>query len=160
MNKTDHTRLSPATTPLRRFGSGSYFFSFAPALLLLAFAWPFSGGKDVQMIAGESNPAARCTIHLHVGDNDNTELEMKAESLAAPSALTPPKNAYVVWIQRAGEAPQNHGQITVGKDQKAGLKTETPYKRFKIFITAEDQAQMQTPEGPTVLSADVAEGKK
>lgn len=114
----------------------------------------------MQMMAGESNPAARCTIHLHTGDNGNTELDMKANSLAAPSALTPPKNAYIVWIQPPDEAPQNHGQITIDKNQRAELKTETPYKRFKVFITAEDEGQMQAPEGPTVLSADVAEGKK
>jgi len=111
------------------------------------------------MIAGSSNPAARCTVHLHVGDNGNTELDMKAESLPAPSALTPPKNAYLVWIQPPDAGPQNLGRITPGKDQKAELKTATPYKRFKIFITAEDQAQMQSPEGTTVLSADVTEGK-
>lgn len=113
----------------------------------------------MQMIAGQSNPAARCTIHMHVGDNGNTELDMKAESLAAPSALTPPKNAYVVWVQSPDDAPQNHGQITIDKNQKAELKTVTPYKRFRVFITAEDQPQMKVPEGPTVLSADVAEGK-
>jgi hypothetical protein len=160
MKKIDQARISPASTPSRRFGSGTYFFSFAPALIYLAFVWPFGGGKDVQMIAGESNPAARCTIHLHMGDNGNTELDMKADSLASPSALTPAKNAYVVWIQPPGEAPQNHGQISIDKNQKAEIKTATPYKRFKVFITAEDQAQMREPEGPTVLSADVAEGKK
>lgn len=160
MYKTDQARISPARTPFRRFGFGNYFFSFAPALLYFAFVWPFGGGKDVQMMAGESNPAARCTIHLHMGDNGNTELDMKADSLAATSALTPPKNAYVVWIQPPNEAPQNHGQIATDKNQKAELKTATPYKRFRVFITAEDQAQMQAPEGPTVLSADVAEGKK
>jgi hypothetical protein len=159
-NNTVQTPVSPAITSLRRFNSGNYFYSFAPALLLLAFVWPFSGGKDVQMMAGKSNPAARGTIHLHVGDNGNTELDLKADSLASPSALNPPKNSYVVWIQSPGEAPQNHGQITIDNDQKAELKTATPYKRFKIFVTAEDQPQMQTPEGPTVLSADVAEGKK
>jgi hypothetical protein len=159
MNMTNQTRVSPAITPLRRFGSGSYLFSFAPALLFFAFVWPFSGSKDVQMMAGQSNPAARGTIHLHVGDNGNTELDLKADSLASPSALTPSKNAYVVWIQSPDEAPQNHGQITIDKNQKAELKTVTPYKRFRVFITAEDQPQMQAPEGPTVLSADVAEGK-
>jgi len=160
MNKTVQALANPTNTASRRFGSGSYFYSFAPALLLLAFVWPFSGGKDVQMIAGPSNPAARCTVHLHVGDNGNTELDMKAESLAAPSALTPSRNAYVVWIEPAGEAPQNHGQISPGKDQKAELKTATPYKRFKIFVTAEDQAQIQAPVGPQILYADVTEGKK
>ena len=160
MHKIDQTRVSPASATLRRFNSGGYFFSFAPVLLYLAFVWPFSGGKDVQMMSGESNPAARCTIHMHVGDNGNTELDMKADSLASPSALTPPKNAYVVWIQSPDQAPQNHGQITIDKNQKAELKTATPYKRFRVFITAEDRAQMPAPEGPTVLSADVAEGKK
>ena len=159
MNKINQTHSNSALTPSRRIGSGTYLFSFAPALLFLAFIWPFSGGRDVKMMAGELNPAARCTIHLHMGDNGNTELDMKAESLAAPSALTPPKNAYVVWIQPPDGPPQNHGQITIGKDQKAELKTATPYKRFKVFITAEDQAQLQAPEGPTILSADVAEGR-
>jgi len=64
-----------------------------------------------------------------------------------------------VWIQSPDEAPQNKGQIIIDKNQKAEMKTATPFKRFRVFITAEDQAQMQTPEGPTVLSADVAEGK-
>lgn len=159
MEISNRLRLISAATKSHRLGSGSYFFSFTPMLLLLAFVWPFSGGKDVRMIAGETNPAARCTIHLHVGDNGNTELDMKAESLASPSALTPPKNAYVVWIQSPDESPQNHGQITIDKNQKAELKTATPYKRFRVFITAEDQSQLKSPEGPTVLSADVTEGK-
>ena len=133
-------------------------FSFAPALLLLAFVWPF-GGKDVEMMAGNLNPAARGTIHLHTGDNGNTEMDVKTDSMAPPSSLSPPKNAYVVWIQPPDDAPQNLGQMTVDKDQKAGLKTATAYKRFKLFITAEDQAQLKSPEGPTILSADVAEGK-
>ena len=159
MFNTNTTRSTSANTPSRRFLSGGYYFSFAPALFLLAFVWPFSGGKDVQMLAGATNPAARGTVHLHVGDNKNTEMDLKAESLPAASALTPSKNAYVVWIQPPDSGPQNLGQITPDKDQKAGLKTATTYKRFKIFITAEDRAQMQSPEGPTILSADVAEGK-
>lgn len=159
MYKIIPTSSTTAKTPSRRFLSGGYYFSFAPALLLLAFVWPFSGGKDVQMLAGETNPAARGTVHLHVGDNKNTEMDLKAESMPAASALTPPKNAYVVWIQPPDAGPQNLGRITPDKDQKAELQTATPYKRFKIFITAEDQAQLQSPQGPTILSADVTEEK-
>lgn len=111
------------------------------------------------MMAGQETPAARCTIHLHVGDNGNTELDMKADSLSAPSALTPPKNAYVVWIQPPGETAQNLGEISVDKNQKAELKTETAYKRFKIFVTAENEAQLKEPDGPTILSAEVAQNR-
>ncbi len=159
MSDTQQHGLIRSLKPSRNHNSGTYLFSFAPALLLLALVWPFSGGKDVQMVAGPSNPAARCTIHLHVGDNGNTEMDMKAESLAPPSALTPPKNAYLVWIQPPDAEPHNLGQIAPDKNEKAELKTETPNKRFKIFITAENQAQVKSPEGPTVLSGDVTENK-
>lgn len=151
--------LIPSMRQRRKLSSGKYLFSFAPTLLLLAFIWPFSGGKDVELVAGPTNPAARGTIHVHVGDNGNTEMDIKAESLAAPSALTPPKNAYVVWIQPPDAEPHNLGQISPDSNQKAELKTETPNKRFKIFITAENQAQVRNPEGPTVLSGEVTENK-
>jgi len=159
MYKTNQTSSTSTKTPSHRYLCGGYYFSFAPVLLLFAFVWPFSGGKDVQMLAGEANPAARGTVHLHVGDNKNTEMDLKAESMPAASALTPSRNAYIVWIQPPDSGPQNLGQITPDKDQKAELKTQTTYKRFKIFITAEDQAQLQSPQGPTILSADVTEEK-
>lgn len=150
------------TSPMRKhhkFTSGSYFFSFAPTLLAFLFIWPFSGGKDVEMVAGPTNPAARCTVHVDVGDNGNTKLDMKAQSLAPPSAQSPPKNAYVVWIQPPDSDPQNMGQISPDNDQKAELKTVTSNKRFKIFITAEDQAQLKAPEGQTILSAEITENQ-
>lgn len=110
-------------------------------------------------MAGELTPAAHCTVHITVGNDQNTELDISADSLAPPSSLTPPRNVYVVWLQPPGKNPQNHGQLAVDKNEKAELKTETPFKRFKVFITAEDQAQLSLPEGPTVLSADVTAKK-
>ena len=159
MNKMIESDSNSSDRRRRRSVAGVRLYSFAPAFLFLAFIWPFSGSKDVRMMAGESTPAARCDIHLHIGGNGNTELDMKADALNPPSALTPPKNAYVVWIQPPGEGVQNLGQISVDKNQKAELKTETAYKRFKIFVTAENEAQLKEPEGPTILSADVAENR-
>ncbi len=138
---------------------GYGFFALMPVLLCLALIWPFGGGgKKIHMMAGSETPAAHATINVKQGDNGNTRLDIKADALAKPSALTPPENVYVVWVQPPGQTPKNMGQLSVDNDLKGELKTETPYHRFAIFITAEKQPQVQAPQGEKVLSADVAQG--
>jgi hypothetical protein len=138
--------------------SGQYSYSFAlvPFLLGLAFIWPFHDGTKVEMMAGKDTSAARGTITIKNGANGNVALDIKAASLASPNSLTPPENAYVVWLQRPGQEPQNLGEFRVDKKESGELHTETAFKRFKIFITAEQNAQTEVPQGPSVLSADVS----
>lgn len=136
---------------------GTTLRSVAPLVFCLAFIWPFGGNKDqVKMMAGSATPAAYGTVQVQKGDNGNTALDIQAHGLALPSALTPAENVYVVWIQPPGHAPQNHGQIAVNKHEDAELHTHTPYKRFRVFITAEENAKAEAPMGPRVLSADVS----
>lgn len=138
---------------------GTTLASVAPLIVCLAFFWPFGGGgRKVHMMAGNATPAAQGTIQIKTGDNGNTTLDVKASSLAPPSSLTPAENAYVLWIQPPEQAPVNHGRIQVNQKEDAELHTKTPYKRFKVFITAEENAKVQTPMGPKVLSADVSRG--
>jgi hypothetical protein len=148
---------SPQT---KRFAGAHGSFIFLPALLCLAFFWPFNGGgsKKIQMMAGNETPAAQATVTAQIGKNDNTELNIKAHALAQPSSLTPPANVYVVWVQPPGDSPKNLGELNVDNKLNGELHTETPYKRFSIFITAEKDAQVQQPQGPRILSADVAQG--
>lgn len=132
--------------------------AFVPVLLGSLVFWPFgSGSKKIDLLAGHETPGARGTVSVKSGPNKNTELDLKVESLAQPSSLTPPENTYVVWVQPPGENPKNQGQLRVDKNENAEIHTEVPYKRFKIFITAEQNPQTQTPVGPQVLSADVAQ---
>jgi hypothetical protein len=130
-----------------------------PLALFLAF-WPFSyfgmGGRKVQMTAGPKTPAARATVVIKATKNSNEKLDVKAKSLARPSALNPPAAAYVVWIQPAGQRPQNMGELTVGNNRHAQLKTQTPFKRFKIFVTAQNNPQATTPSGTQILVANVS----
>jgi hypothetical protein len=127
-----------------------------PLLLCLAFIWPFGGGHNVQMMAGSSTPGANATINVKKGDNGNTTLDIKAKNLAPPSSLTPAENVYVVWIQPPDQTAQNEGRLRVNQNEQAEIHTETPYKRFKVFITAQQNAQAQEPTGPRILSADIA----
>lgn len=138
--------------------SGGALAAVAPIVLCLAFFWPFGGGgRKVHMMAGTATPGAQATIVIKQGKNNNEELDIKAQALAPPSSLNPAENVYVVWIQPPGQAPQNHGRLEVNQNEQAELHTETPYRRFKVFITAEQNPQAQMPMGPKVLSADVSQ---
>lgn len=139
------------------FSSKPFFPVLLPAVLCFAMVWPFGGGwKTVNLMAGADSPAAQGVIKYKTSGNGNTALQIETRSLAPPSSLTPPENAYVVWIRPPGQATQNLGELKVNDKEQSNLNTETAFKRFHIFITAEQNAQIQEPQGPTVLSADVA----
>jgi hypothetical protein len=131
--------------------------AFVPTLLGCLLFWPFGGSKKIDLMAGHETPGAHGTVSAKVGPNKNTKLDVKVYSLAQPNSLTPPENTYVLWVQPPGENPKNQGQLIVDKNENAQLHTEVPYKRFKVFITAEQNPQVQMPTGPQVLSADVAQ---
>lgn len=133
------------------------FYGILPVVVCLALLWPFGGGRKVDMMSGTKTPGAGGVIIVKKGGNGNTSLDIKAHSLAPPSSLTPAENVYVVWIEPPGHSAQNHGQVAVNQHENAEIHTETPYKRFKVFITAEQNAQVRMPEGPRVLSATVAQ---
>lgn len=131
-----------------------------PAALCFALVWPFGGGwKTVNMMAGSTTPGARGTVRFRNGDNGNTELNIKAHALAPPSSLTSSENHYVVWIQAPDKPAHDLGALDVNAHEDGELNTETPDKRFKIFITAEQNANESEPEGPTVMSAVVTQAQ-
>ena len=87
----------------------------------------------------------------------NTDaLKLKVEHLAKPENLTPPASQYLVWIARQGAGPENVGKLTVGNDLKANLDVTTPFKSFRIFVTAEASGTVAAPSGMEVLHAEVS----
>lgn len=139
------------------FSPRIHFPAVFPVVLCFALIWPFGGWKSVHMLAGANTPGAQGTVKFKVGDNGNINLDVLTRSLAPPSSLNPPENTYVVWVQPPGMAPKNYGALKVNSQEQGELKTETPYKRFKIFITAEENPQVEAPMAAPVLSADITE---
>jgi hypothetical protein len=93
-----------------------------------------------------------------ITDNDrngNTGVEVEVKHMAAPTALTPSKNAYVVWVQPRGKEPELLGVLRVNQDLEGSLKTSTPYKDFDIFITAEDNPKPDMPSSMVILKGSV-----
>jgi hypothetical protein len=140
-----------------RFGLGNprAFFSIVPLILMLG-VWPFPHSKIV-MSSSQSVPASKGLIHATHDSNNNTKLEMNVYHLAQPGALTPSAATYVVWLQPENGAPQNKGELKIGKDRNGGLTIVTPLKRFAIYVTPEQSAQATEPTGEHVLSSNISE---
>ncbi|MGH9562684.1 MAG: hypothetical protein ACRD3S_14630 [Terracidiphilus sp.] len=102
-------------------------------------------------------PSAQGEIIVRQAPQGRLQLDIVTEHLVPPSALTPAGNVYVVWLQQPDDNPLELGELRVDKKLSGELRTVTAFKRFKIFITAEPNAQEIAPQAQPVLSADVAD---
>jgi len=130
---------------------------FLIVVALLAI-WPMSSGKKYQMTADASVPAASGEIAVRRDkSNGNMKVDIKVDHLAQPANLTPPENAYVVWIRPSGEEAHKQGSLGVDKDLKGELRVITNSKNFDVFITAEQSGSVTTPSGVQILQAHVSQ---
>lgn len=77
--------------------------------------------------------------------------------MAEPSRLQPPKASYVVWMVSDNSNPKNIGQIKsssnfMSSKLTAYFETVSSVKPTKIFITAEDDANIQYPVSQIILT--------
>jgi hypothetical protein len=73
------------------------------------------------------------------------------DHLAKPEHLSPAKQAYVVWIQPEGKEATNEGVLRVNDELKGDFRANTPYKKFDLFVTAEDTPTATSPSGPEIM---------
>lgn len=118
-----------------------------------------SCSKSVRFATSQVVPSAEGSVKLTKDDNNNKLLVMKVRNLVDPSRLTPPRKVYVVWMQTKNEGNKNLGKLVSSEayfstERNAKFSTVTPFTPVKVFITAEDQADVQNPGTTTVLSTD------
>ena len=92
-------------------------------------------------------PAADITAKKTKDNNNNYVIEITARNLAEASRLNPPKNNYSVWIITSDNVTKNIGQLINKNAKKATLETTTPFDVKEIFITAEEQGNLNYPSG-------------
>jgi len=120
--------------------------------------WPMSSGKKYQMTADASVPAASGEVGVQADkSNGNMKVDVKVDHLAQPANLTPPENAYVVWIRPSGEEAHKQGSLGIDKNLKGELKLVTTSKNFDVFITAEQSISVTAPSGVQILQVHVSE---
>jgi hypothetical protein len=79
--------------------------------------------------------------------------------LAEVQRLQPVRQTYVVWMLTDHDITKNIGQIKsstgmMKKQLRASFETVSSFKPIKIFITAEDNADIQYPGNQIVLETD------
>ena len=128
--------------------------SLAVSLALLVIgltAW----ADDIPMTASSQVPAASGKISYEHDRNGNIKFKVETKNLAAPSQLSPAKNAYVVWIETRDQQPQNAGVLAVNDKLEGSFSSTTPFKTFNVVVTAEDSPTSTQPSGPEILHATV-----
>jgi hypothetical protein len=101
-------------------------------------------------------PGAEGKAKIKKDKNDNYIVTVDVVNLADSKKLSPPKNTYVVWMETEGNQAKNIGQIQpstglLSKAWKGELKATSTSKPTRIFITAEDDGNVQNPGMQTVL---------
>lgn len=122
------------------------------ACLLVFGLSGLAGALDVRLTADPSIPAAAGKAHLSKEKNGNLKLKVEVYHLAKPGALTPARQAYVVWTQARGKAPENRGMLRVNDKLEGKFEDTVSNEDFDIFITAEDNSRAESPSEPRLLS--------
>ena len=102
-------------------------------------------------------PAARGNVKITKDENKNYLVQIKIENLAEVSRLESSKKAYVVWMETEDSMVKNIGQIKsdskfLSSKLTASFETVTPLKPTKIFITAEEDEEVQYPDSKIIIT--------
>ncbi len=125
---------------------------------LVIFAFLISScTQKISFLTSSVVPAARGTVKVKVDDNKNHTIEIALINLAEPERLSPAKEMYMVWMETDQGLTKNIGQImtdngTFSKTLKADFKAVSSYTPVKIFITAENDANAQSPGWEVILT--------
>ena len=131
--------------------------NFRIALLSVFILMLTSCARTIQFNKSVVAPGAEGKVSVKEDKNDNYSFNIKVSNLAKPGDLTPPKSLYMVWLDTQGSGIKQLGQLKstnplFTKALKASMKTVSNFRPTRIFITAEDNAQVEYPTGQEVLS--------
>ena len=141
---------------LRSLVAGKNIWMITVALMLIYFS---SCAKKISFQTSTVAPAATGTVKVTKDGNKNYAIKISLSNLAQPNRLEPAKNTYVVWMETQNNGTKNIGQINsstgfLSRKLKASFATVSSFKPEKIFITAENEANIQYPGGQLVLSTN------
>lgn len=103
-------------------------------------------------------PAATGKVKVKKDGNDNYRVSVNVENLPPANELTPARAIYVMWME-SSNGTKNIGQLKTStglfsKTYKGALETTSPYRPYRVFITAEDIPDVQYPGGQTIISTN------
>ncbi|MGZ5135728.1 MAG: hypothetical protein ACXWCG_11280 [Flavitalea sp.] len=132
-------------------------YSLALLSLSLIFILIVGCAKKITFQNSAVVPAAQGNVKVKKDNNNNYHLKIELENLADPSRLQPARTTYVIWMETDENVTKNIGQINsstgfLSGKRKASFETVSAVKPTKIYLTAEDDAAIQYPQGVVVLT--------
>ena len=129
---------------------------FSIALIFLLVLSLASCARKISFQTSSVVPAAQGSVKVKKDNNNNYSIDLNVIRLADPTRLEPSKSTYVVWLETAENGSKNIGSLNTSstlfsKTLKSSLKTVSPFKPVSLFITAEDNADIQYPGSQVVL---------
>jgi len=128
----------------------------AIAIVVCAFS---SCSPKVAFQGSSVDPGARGTVKVTKDRNKNYEINVDLLDMSEPGRLQPAKGCYVVWMVSADNVTTNIGQVKssssmFSKALKGSFSTVSSTKPLRVFITAEDQGNTQTPGSVMIMSTN------
>ena len=120
---------------------------------IMVFAF-HSCAQKATFLTSSVVPAAEGKVKIKGDKNENYSIKMDITNLADVDRLQPPKNSYVVWLESDRGAPKNVGRIITTGRNKVSFETVATLKPTRLFITAEENENVQYPGSMVVLTTD------
>jgi len=133
---------------------------FVPLALALVIAVGLAGcaGKSVVNVSS-TVPAAEAEYKTSHDDNGNTVVDLKVKHLAPPENLSPARSMYVVWVVTPDGKVFNAGRLTLNDSLEGDVKVVTPYPRFRLVVSAEDDPLAVAPSYHRILETKQIEAE-
>ncbi|RPJ60939.1 MAG: hypothetical protein EHM23_08670 [Acidobacteria bacterium] len=128
---------------------------FTVAVFVLLWATAGCANKT-PLVSTPVVPAAVGEVKLSTDDNNNTKVKVEVKYLAPPSALSPPRNAYVVWTWTGSGNPEKQGVLQIGDNRKGEIEFITPAQNFDVIVTAEESADVRYPSSTIAMQTGVS----
>jgi hypothetical protein len=125
-------------------------------IAVIVIATTISCAKKVQFQNSTVEPSAEGSVKIDKDNNENYAIDLSVLHLAEPERLTPPKKAYLLWMETAENGTKKIGQLkttsgTLSRTMKSSLSSVTPFVPTSFFITAEDDVDTSLPGSVVVM---------
>lgn len=116
--------------------------------LLLAACTP-----NMNFMASSVVPAATGKVQVKRDKNENYLIKVNVRNLAPANRLTPPQRTYIVWMESDRNTIKKLGLLEPrSKALDASLTTTAVANPNRVFVTAENNPEIQYPGGTEVLA--------
>ena len=132
------------------------FMGVLISVLLFSFS---SCAVNSKFLDSSVVPAAEGKVKVTRDKNQNFNIQVRVVGLAEVERLQTNKNNYMVWMVTDQGKTENLGLLKssgsmFSKKREASLETLSSYKPSRIFITAEENTNVEVPSEEVILTTD------